>query len=139
MFRKMDKFSRVQKENTLNYRMKKELRRTFQQDGFNTERLPTQSAQETYAINDEQEEEKREKKKKIIKSEEQKTCCEGFNMTSFVLLIALSTHAIFEGIALGLTEAFAPSLNIMIGLSIHKIAGSMSLGISFAKNFENED
>jgi len=56
MFRKMDKFSRVQKENTLNYRMKKELRRTFQQDGFNTERLPTQSAQETYAINDKQEE-----------------------------------------------------------------------------------
>jgi zinc transporter 1/2/3 len=56
-----------------------------------------------------------------------------------VLLIALSTHAFFEGIALGLTKNMSPALNIMIGLLIHKTAASMSLGISISNNFENQD
>ena len=59
-------------------------------------------------------------------------------MTSFVLLIALSTHAFFEGIALGLTKSISPALNIMIGLLIHKTAASISLGISISNNFEND-
>jgi zinc transporter 1/2/3 len=61
------------------------------------------------------------------------------NLSSFVLLIALSTHALFEGIALGLTKDLAPCVNIMLGLVIHKTAASMSLGISISKNFEEED
>jgi ABC-type Mn2+/Zn2+ transport system permease subunit len=56
-----------------------------------------------------------------------------------VLLVALSTHAFFEGIALGLTKDLAPTLNIMLGLFIHKTAASLSLGISISKNFEKED
>ena len=61
------------------------------------------------------------------------------NLSSFVLLIALSTHALFEGIALGLTKDLAPCVNIMLGLVIHKTAASMSLGISISKNFDEED
>ena len=60
-------------------------------------------------------------------------------MTSFVLLIALSTHAIFEGIALGLTKDIGAMVNIIVALSIHKTAASMSLGISISKNFESSD
>ena len=56
-----------------------------------------------------------------------------------MLLIALSTHAIFEGIALGLTKDLAASINIMLALMIHKTAASMSLGISISKNFADED
>jgi len=75
----------------------------------------------------------------FFEKEQRKSCCEGLNLTSFVLLIALSTHAIFEGIALGLTKELAPSLNIILGLCIHKTAASMSLGISISKNFNVED
>jgi len=59
-------------------------------------------------------------------------------MTSFVLLIALSTHAVFEGIALGLTPDLAASINIMLALLLHKSAASMSLGISISKNFADD-
>jgi zinc transporter ZupT len=70
---------------------------------------------------------------------EKKGCCNGLNLASFVLLIALSTHALFEGIALGLTKDLAASFNIMLALTIHKTAASMSLGISISKNFKDED
>jgi zinc transporter ZupT len=74
------------------------------------------------------------------KQEEAKNgCCQGMNLTSFVLLIALSTHALFEGIALGLTKDLSASVNIMLGLLIHKTAASMSLGISISKNFEDDE
>ena len=66
---------------------------------------------------------------------QQETFCTHFNLTSMVLLVALSTHAVFEGIALGLTNSLAPALNIMLALMIHKCAASMSLGISISKNF----
>ena len=62
--------------------------------------------------------------------EDKETFCSDINLTSFVLLIALSTHAVFEGIALGLTPNLAPAMNIMLALMIHKMAASMSLGIS---------
>jgi solute carrier family 39 (zinc transporter), member 1/2/3 len=51
----------------------------------------------------------------------------------------LSTHAIFEGIALGLTNDLASTINIILALVIHKSAASMSLGISIFKNFSDED
>ena len=71
----------------------------------------------------------------LYEKERRKKLCEGLNLQSFVLLIALSTHAIFEGIALGLTKELAASMNIMFALVIHKTAASMSLGISITKNF----
>lgn len=75
----------------------------------------------------------------LYEKERRKKLCEGLNLQSFVLLIALSTHAIFEGIALGLTKDLAASMNIMFALIIHKTAASMSLGISISKNFQEED
>jgi zinc transporter 1/2/3 len=60
-------------------------------------------------------------------------------MMSLVLLVALSTHALFEGIALGLTTDFTSTLNIMLGLLFHKIPASMSLGISLSKSFKNDE
>ena len=80
-----------------------------------------------------------EEMKKLFDKEQKKKWCEGLNISSFVLLIALSTHAIFEGIALGLTKELGATMNIMLALIIHKTAASMSLGISIVKNFTNED
>lgn len=74
-----------------------------------------------------------------FEAKQRRSLCEGLNLSSFVLLIALSTHAIFEGIALGLTKDLSSTINIMIALIIHKTAASMSLGISISKNFSEED
>jgi zinc transporter 1/2/3 len=113
MFSKLDKFSRVQMANTHNQRIKDEAKRQSSLSPLHASKLSARPIHK-------------------------KRCCEGLNLTSFVLLIALSTHAFFEGIALGLTKSISPALNIMIGLLIHKTAASISLGISISKNFEND-
>lgn len=59
-------------------------------------------------------------------------------MMSIVLLVALSTHAIFEGIALGLTKEMSATVNIILGLLFHKTPASMSLGISLSKSFKGD-
>ena len=50
-------------------------------------------------------------------------------------------HAIFEGIALGLTSEFGAMINIMLALILHKPAAALSLGVSLTKNFidKNEE
>ena len=48
-------------------------------------------------------------------------------------------HAVFEGIALGLTKDFSATLNIMLALMCHKVAAAMSLGSSITKNFVEND
>ena len=60
-------------------------------------------------------------------------------MTPFVLLIGLGTHAIFEGLALGLSSKSAEVLLFAIAILMHKGAAGMSLGISMAKTFPGED
>ena len=65
--------------------------------------------------------------------------CGGCNMTSFALLIALSTHSVFEGIALGLVPDLPASINIMLALGLHKSAAAMSLGISLSRNFADNE
>ena len=62
--------------------------------------------------------------------------CAGFGLSSMVLVLALSMHAIFEGIALGLTKDFSATVNIMIALMCHKIPASISLGSSITRNFQ---
>ena len=59
-------------------------------------------------------------------------------MTPFVLMIALSVHAIFEGLALGLSPEFKDTLNIVIAIAIHKGAAASSLGISLVKVFPDQ-
>merc|ERR1712166_847397 len=53
-------------------------------------------------------------------------------------MIALSVHATFEGIALGLQMTLAQTLNIVVAVVIHKGAASSALGISLVKVFPND-
>ena len=64
-----------------------------------------------------------------------KQCC---NATPYVLMIALSVHAAFEGLALGLQTQMIDVLNIVLAIGIHKGAAASALGISLVKNFPND-
>ena len=72
----------------------------------------------------------------LIRLNKQKSCCP--NMTPFVLMIALSTHSIFEGLAVGLATSMSSLMNIIIAIAIHKEAAGLSLGISLVKTFPND-
>jgi zinc transporter 1/2/3 len=56
------------------------------------------------------------------------------NLLPFVLMIALSVHSIFEGIALGLINEMGPFINLMLSIMIHKFAESMSISIAMQKS-----
>lgn len=70
---------------------------------------------------------------KVVKPKKQ--CC---NATPYVLMIALSVHAAFEGLALGLQTQMIDVLNIVLAIGIHKGAAASALGISLVKNFPND-
>lgn len=53
------------------------------------------------------------------------------NYTPYILLIALSIHGLFEGIALGIQGGFSETLTLGIAIVSHKWAESFTLGISF--------
>lgn len=53
-------------------------------------------------------------------------------------MIALSVHATFEGIALGLQTNLLSTLNIVLAVLVHKGAASSALGISLVKTFPND-
>jgi len=74
--------------------------------------------------------EKKNKKSKCC------SCC--MNLTPFVLMIALSVHALFEGLALGLCPTFRDTFNIVIAIVIHKAAAASSLGIALVKTFDED-
>lgn len=59
-------------------------------------------------------------------------------MTPFILMIALSVHSIFEGLALGLQKSVSGTMNMVIAILIHKGAAGSSLGISLVKTFPND-
>jgi zinc transporter 1/2/3 len=61
-------------------------------------------------------------------------CCK-CNITPFILMIALSVHAVFEGIAVGIEAKSSVVYNLIMGIVIHKSAASVSLGISLSKSF----
>ena len=50
-----------------------------------------------------------------------------------VLLIALSIHALFEGMAVGLQDELAKLVNLFIGVIVHECLVSFAMGISLAK------
>ena len=64
------------------------------------------------------------------------SCCP--NMTPYVLMLALSVHSIFEGLALGLATTESAVMNMVIAILFHKFAASASLGISLVKTFPND-
>ena len=51
----------------------------------------------------------------------------------FLLLIALSAHAMFEGMALGLMNSLAPFINLWISILIDKSAEAISISIAMQK------
>jgi zinc transporter ZupT len=56
------------------------------------------------------------------------------NITPYVLLVALSVHGLFEGIALGLQAYLKETLFLAAALLSHKWAESFTLGVSFFKS-----
>ena len=55
------------------------------------------------------------------------------NITPYILLIALSLHGLFEGIALGVMKTIRDLLFLLVAILAHKWAESFALGISFFK------
>ena len=66
-----------------------------------------------------------------------------FNPTSFItpyiLLIALSVHGIFEGIALGVMNTIKECSILFSAIILHKWAAAFALGISFYKSGTDTD
>lgn len=56
---------------------------------------------------------------------------EPHNITSYILLIAFSIHAIFEGIALGLQNEKYELFYLFIAISCHKWVEALTIGINF--------
>jgi zinc transporter 1/2/3 len=54
-----------------------------------------------------------------------------------ILMVALSTHSVFEGIAVGLQDDVTDIWNFLVAIGLHKWAAAMSLGISMSSNLEN--
>ena len=48
-------------------------------------------------------------------------------MTPLILMIALSTHAIFEGMAVGIMDKKADVINLVVAIALHKGAEAMAL------------
>jgi len=51
-----------------------------------------------------------------------------------LLLIALSIHGLFAGIAIGITTDNREVIDLTIAILLHKWAEAMTLGISLAKS-----
>lgn len=49
------------------------------------------------------------------------------------LVLALSAHAVFEGVALGLQEDGAQLVRLFVGVAIHETLAAVALGVSVAK------
>jgi hypothetical protein len=58
-------------------------------------------------------------------------------MTPFILMIGLGTHALFEGISLGMSNDYEGTFILAAAIILHKGAAGMSLGISMVKTFPN--
>ncbi|XP_063435825.1 zinc transporter ZIP1-like [Mytilus trossulus] len=55
-------------------------------------------------------------------------------LRSILLLVALSLHSIFEGIAVGLQKQTTDVLEVFVGLSIHKVVLAFSLGMALTQS-----
>ncbi|XP_052101288.1 zinc transporter ZIP1-like [Mytilus californianus] len=55
-------------------------------------------------------------------------------LRSILLLVALSLHSIFEGIAVGLQKQTTDVVEVFIGLSIHKVILAFSLGMTLTQS-----
>jgi solute carrier family 39 (zinc transporter), member 1/2/3 len=67
----------------------------------------------------------------MINNDSHKHKCD---LTPVVLMIALSVHAIFEGIALGLLAGLSESINLIVSIIIHKAAEAVSISLAMQKS-----
>ena len=56
------------------------------------------------------------------------------NITPLILLFAIGFHSIFEGIALGMIKTESVFVKLMIGIILHHIPASISLGVSLSQH-----
>jgi zinc transporter 1/2/3 len=56
-------------------------------------------------------------------------------ITPIILMVALGTHSMFEGIALGLMQQSRQAINLIISIIIHKVAETISISIALNKSF----
>ena len=61
------------------------------------------------------------------------------SITPYILLIALSVHGVFEGIALGVMNTIRECSILFSAIILHKWAAAFALGISFYKSGTNTD
>lgn len=57
------------------------------------------------------------------------------NISPFVLLFGLGTHALFEGLALGIEPQFDKAAILGLAIALHKGPAGVSLGISMQRAF----
>ena len=55
-------------------------------------------------------------------------------LSSYLLLLALGFHGLFEGISLGIQSEIKGTLFLLLAIALHKWASSLTLGISFVKS-----
>ena len=60
------------------------------------------------------------------------------NITPYLLMIALTTHAFFEGLAVGINTKKSRVFDLVLIVAMHKGAEAMALGISLSKNFPED-
>ncbi len=58
---------------------------------------------------------------------------EGFSLRAAIMLLALSIHSLFEGMAVGLQDDFAKLINLFISVLVHECLVCFAVGISLAK------
>lgn len=58
----------------------------------------------------------------------------GVNITPLILVFAIGFHSIFEGIALGMMKEKNDFIKLMIGVLIHHIAATLSLGSTLGQH-----
>ena len=59
-------------------------------------------------------------------------------LSSYLLLLALGFHGLFEGISLGIQSTIRGTLFLLLAIALHKWAASLTLGISFVKSGVNK-
>ena len=57
-----------------------------------------------------------------------------FSIRALILLFALSTHALFEGLAIGFQTSASALRSLLVAVVIHKMALAFSFGISLVNN-----
>ena len=96
-------------------------------NGSETDTVPS------LAINEDQTDDTNESKNLFKPPQPNKKGCFGGTATPFVIVVALSIHSFFEGMALGLQKSFSGTASIFLAIAIHKCFAGMSLGISLLK------